>query len=111
MEALAEGITPIVSFWESEDMLWMDGKGKDGKGPCLRDLRVPCPESVSFSDFSVEDLPREPGEPGASPTPSPPDNQNLIFVTTTLLVVGVSVAALTSWLCQRRRQSPLLGAE
>jgi len=55
-EALQAGMTPIVSYWSSDDMLWMDGKGQDGKGPCERDNAAACGPSVSFYDFSIESL-------------------------------------------------------
>jgi len=51
-QALIEGMTPVVSYWHSEDMLWMDGKGLDEKGPCTKD-RVSCAESIRFYDFEV----------------------------------------------------------
>jgi len=51
--ALAAGMTPVVSYWSSDNMLWMDGQGKDGKGPCRRDDAAACPSSVTFSHFAV----------------------------------------------------------
>ncbi|CAK0811444.1 unnamed protein product, partial [Prorocentrum cordatum] len=53
-DALAEGLTPIISYWSADDMLWMDGKGADGRGPCDHDDASACSESVKFYDFSVE---------------------------------------------------------
>jgi len=55
-EAFAAGMTPIVSYWSSNDMLWMDGRGNDGLGPCDSDDASACGESVSFYDFSLEPL-------------------------------------------------------
>jgi len=71
-EALAAGMTPVVSYWESKEMLWMDGDGKDHSGPCQADLEKPCAESVKFYDFKLEKLaPDEvlyvPPEPKAEP--------------------------------------------
>jgi len=56
-DALRAGMTPIASFWQSKDMLWMDGKGNDTLGPCTKDLAKPCPKMVPMYDFSVENLP------------------------------------------------------
>lgn len=85
-KALEEGMTPIVSLWESEEMLWMDGEGKSGTGPCRKDEKVACPERVPLYDFAVEDLPPRGEEPKGS-------GLLLILggVIVVLLVVGVVV--------------------
>jgi len=54
--ALAAGMTPVVSYWSSKDMLWMDGLGSDNQGPCAQDEPRRCEDSVSFSSFSVESI-------------------------------------------------------
>jgi len=56
-KALAAGMTPIVSYWSSADMLWMDGKGSDGRGPCARDSPDECSKRTKFSNFSVAAIP------------------------------------------------------
>jgi len=56
-KALAAGMTPIVSYWNSADMLWMDGKGSDGQGPCARDSPGDCGKRTKFSNFSVAAIP------------------------------------------------------
>jgi len=68
-EALRAGMTPIVSYWSADDMLWMDGKGKDKLGACKKDRPNRCGDSVKFSNFSVGVAPTLP--PTASPTPVP----------------------------------------
>jgi len=54
--ALQAGMTPVISYWKSEDMLWMDGLGADGRGPCVKDSPDFCPDTVRFYGFSVEPL-------------------------------------------------------
>jgi len=54
--ALDAGMTPIVSYWKSEDMLWMDGKGADGQGACETD-DLDCGKRAKFSSFSVDAIP------------------------------------------------------
>jgi hypothetical protein len=55
-KALKAGMTPIVSYWGSDDMLWMDGEGHDGQGPCKHDHAAKCGDSVKFYDFAIEDV-------------------------------------------------------
>jgi len=57
--ALQAGMTPVISYWKSADMLWMDGLGADGRGPCVEDAPDWCPELVRFHGFSVEALPQQ----------------------------------------------------
>lgn len=54
--ALAEGVTPVASYWSNKNMLWLDGLGADGDGPCARDAPDACGDFSRFSDFAVEDL-------------------------------------------------------
>lgn len=79
-EIMRKGMTLIVSYWSSEDMLWLDGPACEITGntsvgrryqqidparncseedPCNMDDPAQCAESVRFFDFSVEG----PGEP------------------------------------------------
>jgi len=64
-DALAAGMTPVVSYWSDDDMLWLDGVGKDMQGPCVQDSTKFCTEKVRFYDFSIEDMPDQP-----APVPS-----------------------------------------
>lgn len=54
--ALDSGMTPVVSYWSSDDMLWLDGKGSDDLGPCEKDAAEQCGDTVAFFDFSVSDI-------------------------------------------------------
>jgi hypothetical protein len=59
-QALAAGMTPVVSLWSSKDMAWFDGPGKDGKGPACplgEDDPLQCQDRASFQDLRVEDIP------------------------------------------------------
>lgn len=69
-DALDAGMTPVISYWKSDDMLWMDGKGTDGQGPCATDGQQ-CGTSVKFYDFKVEPMaaPTPPGIPTMPPLP------------------------------------------
>mmetsp|Transcript_63466 Transcript_63466/g.125540 ORF Transcript_63466/g.125540 Transcript_63466/m.125540 type:complete len:759 (-) Transcript_63466:122-2398(-) len=55
-QALQKGMTPIISYWSSDKMLWMDGKGTDRQGPCAADNAKACGNSVKFFNFSVADI-------------------------------------------------------
>jgi hypothetical protein len=52
--ALSQGMTPIFSYWKDEGMLWLDGEGADGEGPCRRDHPGRCADAVRFYDFKIE---------------------------------------------------------
>eukprot|EP00419_Tripos_fusus_P009065 CAMPEP_0172666736 /NCGR_PEP_ID=MMETSP1074-20121228/7992_1 /TAXON_ID=2916 /ORGANISM="Ceratium fusus, Strain PA161109" /LENGTH=505 /DNA_ID=CAMNT_0013483157 /DNA_START=57 /DNA_END=1571 /DNA_ORIENTATION=- len=54
-KALQMGMTPVMSYWSSPTMLWMDGLGEDGRGPCVKDNPSQCPEYVRWYNFSLED--------------------------------------------------------
>merc|ERR1739848_684655 len=55
---LTAGMTPVVSFWSSRTMGWMDGPGRDGQGPCLMGADDPerCPEFVKFYNYQIVDI-------------------------------------------------------
>jgi len=63
--ALAKGMTPIISYWASGVLVGMDGLGPDKKGPCHEDHPSQCGESVQFSNFAISDIPR--GSPTCPP--------------------------------------------
>jgi hypothetical protein len=54
--ALLDGMTPIISYWADDNMVWLDGPGDDQNGPCKEDSAKACADSVKFWDFAVEDL-------------------------------------------------------
>jgi len=53
--SLSAGMTPTFSYWCSDDMLWMDGAGQDGLGPCPNapEDGSKCGDTVSFYDFKI----------------------------------------------------------
>jgi hypothetical protein len=55
-EAFEAGMTPIISYWAADDMVWMDGAGDDMQGPCIKDAAKKCGEKVSMFDFQVTSL-------------------------------------------------------
>mmetsp|Transcript_97936 Transcript_97936/g.310605 ORF Transcript_97936/g.310605 Transcript_97936/m.310605 type:complete len:535 (-) Transcript_97936:55-1659(-) len=67
-EALHLGMTPVISYWKSKKMLWLDGEGADAMGPCSSDTED-CGPSVHISGFSVADM--FPGAPAPAPAPAP----------------------------------------
>jgi len=60
-QALLEGMTPVISYWGvGEDMLWMDGRGAGGQGPCDISHADSCADSVRLYGFSVHSIERAP---------------------------------------------------
>ncbi|CAK0826826.1 unnamed protein product, partial [Prorocentrum cordatum] len=72
-EALAAGMTPIISYWSNEGLGWMDGSRSDPaggiEGDCEMDTPRDCPEYVKIYGFSVFD---GVSEPPPTTTPLPP---------------------------------------
>jgi len=68
---LWEGMTPVVSYWFSKDMLWMDGQGTDHLGPCKKDT-IKCGDMVKFYNFTLEDLPGTVVTASQAPMPPAP---------------------------------------
>merc|ERR1719282_1114348 len=69
--ALKEGMTPTISYSSSGNMLWMDGKGTDGQGPCATDNPEICARSVIFYNFSIARIGSVAPKPSTS-SPKPP---------------------------------------
>jgi len=55
-ELLSEGMTPVIEYVSSSDMMWLDGARGDGAGPCVRDAPEACADAVRFYGFAVEGL-------------------------------------------------------
>jgi len=52
-DALKRGLTPVMAYWKSDNLLWLDGLGEDGRGPCARDQPEYCRDRIRFSNFSI----------------------------------------------------------
>jgi hypothetical protein len=91
-KALAAGMTPIVSYWSSADMLWMDGKGADGQGSCATDSPDDCGKRMKFSNFSVAAIPGSMCKATlTNQQPAEPDSlENTTTTTATLLAAGTA---------------------
>lgn len=56
-EVLREGMVPVVSYWKSDDMLWLDGSDVNGETPCLADRPLDCPLiGPRIFNFQVSDF-------------------------------------------------------
>lgn len=52
--ALEAGMVPIVSYWKSPGLTWLDGTDIDGECPCPKDLPSDCPlVGPNLRDFKV----------------------------------------------------------
>jgi len=56
-DALRKGVTPVVTYWGSQELSWLDGHGADFRGPCKSEEPTSCPRSVAFWGFSVDGVP------------------------------------------------------
>jgi len=63
--SLSSGMTPVISYWRSKTMGWLDGAGPDGLD-CGIERPGQCRESVKFYGFSLSDY-----VPRPAPTPAP----------------------------------------
>jgi len=59
-KALRKGMTPVVSYWASKNLYWLDGQGADGLGPCAKEAASDCAKSVQFWGFSLETIGQKP---------------------------------------------------
>jgi len=63
--ALAEGMAPVVSYWKSPDMSWLDGEGFVKTGLCDEES-MHCGDQVRLGAFYIETM------PGPVPMTAPP---------------------------------------
>lgn len=54
--ALADGMTPAISYWSADDLLWMDGIGAENRDGCSKFARKACSNMVKFDSFAIEDI-------------------------------------------------------
>jgi len=59
-KAVAAGMTPVVSYWSSTNMLWMDGTGMSKKGYCTFETPDICNTAAKVYGFAVEDISQQP---------------------------------------------------
>lgn len=57
-KVVAAGMTPVVSYWSSTKMLWMDGTGMSKKGYCAFETPSMCNSVAKVYGFAVEDIPQ-----------------------------------------------------
>mmetsp|Transcript_23990 Transcript_23990/g.59823 ORF Transcript_23990/g.59823 Transcript_23990/m.59823 type:complete len:482 (+) Transcript_23990:91-1536(+) len=72
--SLKEGMVPIVSYWSSAGLLWLDGKDINGEVPCAVDRPNMCPETgPKVSNFQVRNFTGwlHHSTMNLSPTPAP----------------------------------------
>jgi hypothetical protein len=56
-DILKEGMVPVVSYWKSDDMLWLDGSDVNGETPCEADRPLDCPLiGPRILNFQVSDF-------------------------------------------------------
>lgn len=67
-KVVALGMTPVVSYWSSTKMLWMDGTGMNQKGYCAFETPAICNSAAKVYGFAVEDIPEE-GQPACERCP------------------------------------------
>merc|ERR1719512_617180 len=56
-DVLKQGMVPVVSYWKSDDLLWLDGNDVNGETPCQVDRPLDCPLiGPRVFDFQVSDF-------------------------------------------------------
>lgn len=58
--ALAAGMTPAISYWSSDDLLWMDGIRADHRDGCSK--QTACSKMVKLDRFTIEYMSSRPSE-------------------------------------------------
>jgi len=96
-QALANGMTPILSYWESTDMLWMDGEGSDHLGPCHTDHPKTCGDTVLMYNFKVDELDFVVrAEPAEQPVWTPPPTQPPAWTPPPTVPAGPTTTVITT---------------